>query len=84
MEYTIEDNRLFRILDDGSRQQLGWVIDDGRGDALSVNITPIKDEWLEECKRQGIPSHKKNQPIPFWDDGKDVERAFNEFYANKK
>ena len=80
MEYTIEKDRLFRVLDDGSKQQLGWVIDNGRGDALAVNISPIKEKWIKECKEQGIPSHKENEPIPFWNNEEDAKRAFDEFY----
>ena len=83
IEYKIENNRLFRVLDNGTKQQLGWVTDNGRGDALAVNISPIKEKWIEDCKKQGIPSHNENEPIPFWDDGKDIERAFDEFYTIK-
>ncbi len=84
MEYKIENNRLFRILDDNTKQKLGWVTDNGRGDALAVNISPIKEEWIEDCKKQGIPSHNENEAIPFWDDGKDIKRAFDEFYKHKE
>ena len=65
MEYKVENDRLFRILDDGSKQQLGWVTDNGRGDAIPVNIAPIKEKWIEDCEKYGIPLHKKNEPIPF-------------------
>ena len=81
MKYVVEDDKLFRILDNDSKQQLGWVIDNGRGDALAVNISPIKEKWVEDCKKQGIPSHKENEPIPFWNNEEDAERAFNEFYT---
>ena len=81
MEYKVEDDRLVIILDDGSKQKLGWVIDNGRGDAIAVNISPIKEKWLEDCEKYGIPLHKKNEPIPFWDDGEDFKRAFDEFYG---
>jgi len=80
MEYKVKDNKLFRILDDGSEQKLGWVTDNGRGDAIAVNISPIKEKWIDECKKYGIPSHEENEPIPFWDDGKDIKRAFDAFY----
>jgi hypothetical protein len=80
MDYTIEGDCLFRILDDGSKHKLGWVINNGRGDALAVNIEPIKEKWMEECIENGIPSHEPNEPIPFWDDGIDIKRAFKEFY----
>ena len=84
MDYIVEIDNLFRILDDGSKQKLGWVTDNGRGQALAVTISPIHDEWLEDCKKHGIPSCKKNGPIPFWDDGKDIERAFEEFYKKSE
>jgi hypothetical protein len=80
MEYKVKDNKLFRILDDGSEQKLGWVTDNGRGDAIAVIISPIKEKWIDDCKKYGIPSHKENEPIPFWDDGKDIKRAFDAFY----
>lgn len=80
MEYKAENNKLFRIMNDGTKQQLGWIIDNGRGDALAVNINSIKEEWIDDCKKQGIPSYKENEPIPFWDDGKDIKRAVDEFY----
>ena len=81
MEYFVEENRLFRITDDGKKQKLGFVIDNGRGDALAVCISPIKDEWIEECKEFGLPKYSKHQPIPFWDDGIDIKRAFDEYYG---
>lgn len=80
MEYIEENNKLFRVLDNGVKQQLGWVTDNGRGDALAVNISPIKKEWIEDCKKQGIPSYKKDEPIPFWNNEEDIKRAFDEFY----
>lgn len=81
MKYIVENNKLFRILDNGSKQQLGWVTDNGRGDAITVNIAPIKEKWIEDCEKYGIPLHKKNEPIPFWDDGGDsLSIAFDEFY----
>ena len=82
MKYIVENNKLIRILDDGSKQKLGWVTDNGRGDAIAVNVSPIKEKWLMECEKYGIPSHKENEPIPFWDDGKDINRAFEEFYKD--
>lgn len=84
MEYKVENDRLFRILDNGSKQQLGWVTDNGRGDAIPVNIAPIKEKWIDDCEKYGIPSHKENEPIPFWDDGEDFKRAFDEFYGTKE
>ena len=80
MEYKVKDNNLFRVLDDGSEQKLGWVTDNGRGDAIAVIISPIKEKWVEDCEKYGIPSHKENEPIPFWDDGEDIKRAFDAFY----
>ena len=80
MEYKVKDNKLFRVLDDGSEQKLGWVTNNGRGDAIAVNISPIKEEWIDDCKKYGIPSHKENEPIPFWDNGEDIKRAFDTFY----
>ena len=80
MEYIEENNKLFRVLDNGVKQQLGWVTNNGRGDALVVNISPIKKEWIEDCKKQGIPSYKKDEPIPFWNNEEDIKRAFDEFY----
>ena len=44
MEYKVKDDKLFRVLDDGSEQQLVWVTDNGRGDAIAVNISPIKEK----------------------------------------
>ena len=61
MEYKAENNKLFRIMNDGTKQQLGWIIDNGRGDALAVNIDSIKEEWIDDCKKQGIPLHKENE-----------------------
>ena len=84
MQYIIEDDKLFRVLDDGTKQKLGWVIDNGRGDALAVNISPIKERWVEECKEHGLPLNKPNEPIPFWDDGIDIKRAFKEFLTREK
>lgn len=81
MKYIVEDDKLFRVLDDGSKQQLGWITDNGRGDAIAVNISPIKEKWIDDCKKQGIPSHKKNEPIPFWDNEEDIKRAVDEFYG---
>ena len=46
-----------------------------------ANIAPIKEKWIEECEKYGIPSHKENEPIPFWDDGgNSLSIAFDEFY----
>lgn len=81
MKYIVEDDKLFRVLDDGSKQQLGWITDNGRGDAIAVNISPIKEKWIDDCEKQGIPSHKKNGPIPFWDNEEDIKRAVDEFYG---
>ena len=80
MEYKVKDDKLFRVLDDGSEQQLVWVTDNGRGDAIAVNISPIKEKWIDDCEKYGIPSHKENESIPFWDDGEDFKRAFDVFY----
>ena len=83
MEYKVKDNKLFRVLDDGSEQELAWVTDNGRGDAIAVNISPIKEKWIDDCEKYGIPSHKENEPIPFWNDGEDFKRAFDAFYKNQ-
>ena len=80
MEYKVKDDKLFRVLDDGSEQQLVWVTDNGRGDAIAVNISPIKEKWLNDCEKYGIPLHKENESIPFQDDGEDFKRAFDVFY----
>jgi hypothetical protein len=81
MEYIVENDRLFRITDDGKKQKLGFVTDNGRGDAIAGCISPIKENWIKECKEFGLPKYDKNQPIPFWDDGVDIKRAFDEYYG---
>jgi hypothetical protein len=40
----------------------------------------IKEKWIEDCEKYGIPSHKENEPIPFWDNEEDAKGAFEEFY----
>ena len=84
MEYKVKDDKLFRVLDDGSEQQLVWVTDNGRGNAIVVNISPIKEKWLNDCEKYGIPLHKENESIPFWDDGEDIKRVFDVFYKKAK
>jgi hypothetical protein len=44
-------------------------------------VSPIKENWIEECKEFGLPKYNKDQPIPFWDDGADIKRAFDEYYG---
>ena len=46
MEYIVENDRLFRITDDGKKQKLGFVTDNGRGDAIAGCISPIKENWI--------------------------------------
>ena len=42
MEYKVENDRLFRILDNGSKQQLGWVTDNVIGH-------PMKRQYSKSC-----------------------------------
>ncbi len=82
MDYIIENNKLFRVTDEGKKQKLGFVTDNGRGDAIAVCISPVKENWIQECKEFGLPKYNmKNEPIPFWDDGVDIQRAFDEYYG---
>lgn len=83
MKYKVEDDYLFRILDDGSKQKLGFAVDNGRGDALAVCRSPIEEQWLSDCEKYGLPQYNERQPIPFWDDGEDIDRAFEEFYKRR-
>lgn len=82
MEYIIEENEFYRVLDDGTKERLGWITDNGRGDALAVIMKP-KEKWIEECKENGIPNQHENGPIAFWDNGVDIKDAIKKFYDNK-
>jgi len=66
MEYVIENEKLFRINENGNKEQLLFVVDNGRFTAIVVEIRPIKDSWLNECKEFGIINYNENQPTPFW------------------
>ena len=83
MEYKVEGNDLFRILEDGSKQRLGFVVDNGRGDPIPVGRNPIEDKWVSDCEKYGLPLYNEHEPIPFWDDGKDIDRAVDEFYKRR-
>ena len=50
-------------------------------EVLNTQKALIKEKWIEDCEKYGIPSHKENEPIPFWDDGEDIKRAADEFYG---
>ncbi len=86
MEYIVKDNKLFRITNDGKEQKLGYITDNGRGDAIACTITPVFgfDKLIEECKEFGLPKYDEHHPIPFWDDGIDIKRAYDEYYKFQK